>query len=142
MQDGMTVMSCATPKVGRLRHSHAGTQIDSRYIGVEVVCGPVDTFFLYYMDNLIAGGANIMIEVIRQAQIDLAKLLKTFNLQLPRILHLQFDNCGENKVKTYFTGIISLHFCFILMALCLCFVFIEQDDVLLHQSSGSDWPVR
>lgn len=94
----MTNMTCATPKVGVKRHSHAGKQIDSRVIGVEVICGSIETVFLYYTDNLVSGGANIMIEVIRQAQIDLARLLKKEGYNMPKEIAFQFDNCGENKV--------------------------------------------
>lgn len=40
--------------------------IESRVIGVEVACGPVDTTFVYITDDTITHGANIMIEVQRQ----------------------------------------------------------------------------
>lgn len=96
MLDGMTVLSCATPKIGYKRHSHAGAQVDSRVIGVEVVCGTIDTVFLFVADNMVPGGANLIVEVVRQAQIELARLL---NGELPKELICQFDNCGENKVN-------------------------------------------
>jgi hypothetical protein len=43
-------------------------KITSRIIGVEVHCGPVHEVFLYYTDNLVDGGANIMIEIQRQGK--------------------------------------------------------------------------
>ena len=40
--------------------------ITSRIIGVEVHCGPIHGTILYYTDNVARGGANTMIEIIRQ----------------------------------------------------------------------------
>ena len=40
-----------------------------------------------------------MIEIIRRALSDLGELLKESNQVVPKILFLQFDNCGENKNK-------------------------------------------
>ena len=65
--DGMTSMSGNTPKIGKNHHSSPkSTYMVSRVIGVEVVCGPIDTVFLYLTDNMVSSGANIMIEVQRQ----------------------------------------------------------------------------
>jgi hypothetical protein len=91
-------MTCNTPKFGKARHSTAKAQIDSRCIGVEVYCGPVQTVFLYFTDNMISGGSNIMIEIQRQALIDLAAELKKRGKCMPKEFIFQFDNCGENKV--------------------------------------------
>ena len=66
--------------------------------GVEVVCGPIQGVFLYYTDNFNSSGANIMIEVQRQALKDVADMLADLGKTLPRKLFLQFDNCNENKV--------------------------------------------
>jgi len=96
--DGMTVMTCQTPKFGKRRHSTAKSQIESRCIGVEVYCGPVQSVFLYFTDNMISGGSNIMIEVQRQALIDLAAELKKHSKNMTKEFIFQFDNCGENKV--------------------------------------------
>jgi len=71
----------------------------SRVIGMQVVCGPIDGTLLYYTDEFVGSGANVMIEIQRQALKDLADLLSAKGLRLPRYLMLQFDNCGENKVK-------------------------------------------
>jgi hypothetical protein len=74
----------------------------NRLIGVKVVCGPIDTHFLYSTDDLVSGGANIMIEVMRQCFKDLSVELEKINLEMPRNIFLQFDNCGENKNKFMF----------------------------------------
>jgi hypothetical protein len=65
--DGFTEQKGETPKWGRNSHgSRYKTTISSRVIGVEVVCGPIHENFVYYTDNLVTKGANIMIEVQRQ----------------------------------------------------------------------------
>jgi hypothetical protein len=109
--DGFTVQKGNTPKKGA-RHSKADYSfITSRIIGVEVHCGPVHGTLLYYTDNLISGGANIIIEVMRQSLLDLQELLKNKTdkhenpLDLPREGIFQFDNCKENKNKYVFTYI-------------------------------------
>jgi hypothetical protein len=110
--DGMTVMSCNTPKFGRHHHS-SGSQsnvIESRVIGVEVYCGPINTVYLYYTDNLVSGGANIMIEVQRQALLDLSKQLSLIGCKMPSEFIFQFDNCGENKVCIFFEHFFNLYF--------------------------------
>jgi hypothetical protein len=98
--DGMTSMSGNTPKVGKDHHSAPkASYMQSRVIGVEAYCGPISTVFLYITDNMVAGGSNIMIEIQRQALIDLSKLLKAQGLNMPKEMLFQFDNCGENKVQ-------------------------------------------
>lgn len=73
--------------------------MESRFIGVEVICGEkINTTFGYYTDNLMSGGGNLMIEVMRQATHDLKKLCTKVGYEMPRTLHIQYDNCGENKV--------------------------------------------
>ena len=97
--DGMTAMSGNTPKVGKKHHSSPkSTYMESRVVGVEVYCGPINTVFLYLTDNMVSGGSNIMIEIQRQALIDLSKLLMLHGLSMPKEMFFQFDNCGENKV--------------------------------------------
>jgi hypothetical protein len=66
--DGMTVMTCNTPRSGKFHHNadHQDNVIESRVIGVEVYCGKINTVFLYYTDNLVRSGGNIMLEVQRQ----------------------------------------------------------------------------
>jgi hypothetical protein len=73
----------------------------NRVVGVEVVCGPINTTFLYTMNNTVRSGANCIIEVIRQALRDLQAMLKAHNdsFVVPKKISFQFDNCGENKNK-------------------------------------------
>lgn len=94
----MTVMTTETPVVGKDRHSKGIETMESRVIGVEVFCGSIETIFIYFTDNLVSSGANIMVEVQRQALKDLAILLKAQNQEMPKEFIFQFDNCGENKV--------------------------------------------
>ena len=102
------MMKGNTPKKGSRNSKGDNTHITSRIIGVEVHCGPIHGTFLYYTDNLVSGGANIIIEVTRQAILDLQDLLKEKKdhceraLDVPDYLILQFDNCGENKNKFVF----------------------------------------
>ena len=44
-------------------------------------------------------GANLMVEMVRQAIGKLEKILaEEYDLNMPKNLSLQFDNFGENKV--------------------------------------------
>jgi hypothetical protein len=58
-----------TPRYGSTNVKGDTKKITSRIIGVEVHCGPVHEVFLYYTDNLVDGGANIMIEIQRQGRV-------------------------------------------------------------------------
>ncbi len=53
---------------------------------------PSPVLLMITTDNLISSGANIMVEIVRQAMIDLCKLLRERNLSIPHNLWLQFDN--------------------------------------------------
>ena len=102
--DGYTEHKGLTPKEHYMRESKGGIQKHgNRLIGVKVVCGPIDTHFLYSTDDIVSGGANIMIEVMRQCFKDLSVELENINLELPKHIFLQFDNCGENKNKYMFS---------------------------------------
>ena len=101
-----------TPKIGsRHKRNEVGgkctLKLECRIIGVEAVCGPVDTIFFYTTDDLQQGGANVMIEVQRRALVDLDRLLAERGLYLPRHVVLQFDNCSENK-NQFMLGYASL----------------------------------
>ena len=112
--DGMTAVKGNTPKKGARSSKGETNHITSRIIGVEVHCGPVHGTFLYYTDNLTSGGANIIIEVTRQAILDLQVQLQKHRdvgdnpMDVPRHLILQFDNCPENKNKFVFAYIALL----------------------------------
>jgi hypothetical protein len=73
-------------------------KFETRLIAVEVVCGPVVAVFHYYTDATVGHGANTLIEVIRRAFKDLARILAEQGLKFPRMIKLQFDNSGEQKV--------------------------------------------
>ena len=64
-----------------------------------MVCGPIDEYVSISTDNLIPGGANVLIEVTRMAIEILAEKLAAINYVLPKNLGVQYDNCGENKVR-------------------------------------------
>ena len=95
--DGMTEYTCRTPRFENL--SASDMTIDSRLIAAEVYCGPIKTVFVYRVDALVAGGSDILVEVIRQALVDCMLLLRQKGLLCPKTLWLQFDNSGENKNK-------------------------------------------
>jgi hypothetical protein len=79
---------------------HGKACFESRIIGVRVVCGPVDSLFVYYTDNFIGSGANIMCEVLRRGMRDLAKRLRDqYNFSLPKDGFFQSDNGLEFKVS-------------------------------------------
>jgi hypothetical protein len=103
--DGFSVYKGVTPQWSRGVYgekSHTEKEepkVENRVIAGIVICGHIDSVFVYTVDQLTSGGANLMIEVIRQALSDLGKLLIRKGKKLSRILYLQFDNCGENKNK-------------------------------------------
>ena len=104
--DAMTNSVGDTPKIGKKGFQSTSDKnakaINNRTIGVEVVCGPVVGMFLYHTGDFVRGGANIMVEVQRQAMSDLALELAKYSMKLPRHGMLQFDNCAENKNKEMF----------------------------------------
>jgi len=103
--DGFSIHKGVTPKWsrgvygGRSHTQKEEPKVENRVIAGIVICGEIDTVFVYTVDQLTRGGANLMIEVIRQALSDLGELLKSRSQLVPKILYLQFDNCGENKNK-------------------------------------------
>lgn len=64
----MTIQTCNTPKIGKYMHNKNTIQMENRVIGVEVYCGNINTLFIYYTDDLVSGGANIMIEIQREGK--------------------------------------------------------------------------
>lgn len=72
----------------------------SRIIGVEVHCGPVHGTILYYVDNLVSGGANLIIEVTKQGMsyysnymVMIVILIKYHNVQ--NVLHSNIRLAGN-----------------------------------------------
>lgn len=109
--DAMTESMGSTPKIGSTRHSKPGKQIKNRLFTVQVICGAACQFYMNIsVDQLIAGGANLSIEIQRIAMEVLGKELAKLGQVLPRIINFQFDNCGENKNKemfAYFSALIE-----------------------------------
>ena len=99
--DGQTTGSGNTPKLTKLRNQAPGKVIENRNIGARIVCGPIDKWISISTNNLIPGGANILIEASKIAMETLAELLGEVGLTLPKILFVQYDNSTENKVNMY-----------------------------------------
>jgi hypothetical protein len=96
--DAMTESKGDVPKEGAQRQSKQQKCIKNRLFAVEVICGPVNLMLYVSVDNTMAGGANLAIEIQRVGLEYLTKELEVKGLRMPRTLHFQFDNCGENKV--------------------------------------------
>jgi len=68
---------------------------------MQVICGEVEEWFVYTTDNLLEGGANAIIEVMRQALFDLDRLVRAkYKCGIPKKGDLQYDNGSENKVPS------------------------------------------
>ena len=65
---------------------------------------------MYTTDNLLDGGANAIIEVLRQALFDLDRFVRAkYKCGIPKKGDLQYDNGSENKVMfIYFEMAIHL----------------------------------
>ena len=67
--DGYSDYKTKSPMQSTTRHSKGDTKrLGNRVMGVIVTCGPVDTRFVYSMNDLINSGSNIMIECVRQGK--------------------------------------------------------------------------
>jgi hypothetical protein len=107
LPDGMTKSKGALPKIGKgyrqIKCDVGRPKLENRVIGVYVVCGTIEGMFLYTTNQLVDSGADTMIEVVRQAMLDLQQLLNNDGYELPKNALFQFDNCGENKNKLMFS---------------------------------------
>ena len=63
--DAFTQSKCDTPKVGKYRRSNPGKVISNRAVSAHVVCGRLDFWIDVCVDQLIPGGANLAIDVVR-----------------------------------------------------------------------------
>jgi hypothetical protein len=99
--DGQTVITGNTPKWIKVTNTQQNNVIQNRNIGVHIVCGPINEYISISTDNTIPGGANVMIEITRMAIEILAEKLAAIGFVLPKILGVQYDNCGENKVRLF-----------------------------------------
>jgi len=132
--DAMIESKGDTPKEGVERKSKQTKSIKNRLFCVEVICRPIDMMLSVSTDNTMAGGANLAIEIQRLALEYLAKELEKQGLRMPRRLHFQFDNCGENKV-TLISKILLLLF----DHRTLFIYILEQRNVLLFFFACSNW---
>ena len=57
-----------TPWKGYRKSKGDSHHITSRIVGVEVHCGPVHGTILYYANNMVAGGSNLIIAITRQGE--------------------------------------------------------------------------
>ena len=72
-----------------------------RSFAICVSTADIDELFVYYTDNMMAGGTNTMAQILRMAMADLTIKLGGRGFNLPRTAWFQMDNCpSENKNKT------------------------------------------
>ena len=81
------------------RQVKQSTIIENRNFGVRFVCGPIDEYISVCTNNLIPGGANVMVEILRYCLQYFGRRLGEIGMILPSKLGIQFDNSGENKVS-------------------------------------------
>jgi hypothetical protein len=69
LTDAISCFRGQTPVVGR-KADHTEVfgketnKWETRIIGVEATCGPVDTIFFYTIDDMQKGGANVMVSAL------------------------------------------------------------------------------
>jgi hypothetical protein len=118
--DGFTDHRTKCPKTGNVKGTdYPVDSITNRCIGVEVVGGPINGTLLYFVDDFVQGGSNLMVEVLRRAVSKLRDLLAIEGLHMPTKAYFSFDNCSENKNKyllAYFNMLVE----------CQLFVDIEM----------------
>jgi hypothetical protein len=97
--DASSVWTGNSPKFQKIRTAKQNTHIENRNFGCRIVCGPIDEYISVCTNNLIPGGANVMVEIVRYCIEYLARRLQEANMILPKKLGFHFDNSGENKVR-------------------------------------------
>ena len=107
MIDAMTEFTTQTPRFGgsgesSQQGSGVNAHFETRFFGCEVICGDIEGYFIYYTDHFVEKGANVMVEVQRQALADMQVLLLQSGYQMPKDLYLHYDNGRENKNKEMF----------------------------------------
>ena len=98
LPDGMTKISSQTP-LEKGSVAKGNKPVPNRVFCVKVVCEPVEGWLLYHTDNMVRGGANFYLTIIKEALEDLTKLLHEKSFELLKKGTLQADNCGEGKGK-------------------------------------------
>ena len=76
--------------------------MENRIIGVEVVCGNIDTIFLYSVDNLICSGSNVMIEVSTLQLVSTKAVIITANHVLTFQIDYSTSSARFREVATRF----------------------------------------
>ena len=81
LTDAISIWRGNTPKVGTKAEQKAvfgkGDQWETRIIGVEAICGNVDTIVFYTIDDMQCGGANVMVSVWLELAVPLFLILMT-----------------------------------------------------------------
>lgn len=63
--DAMTCVKGDTPHRG-MENVEDSNHVTSRLFGAEVHCGHIHETFLYYLDNMTSGGANVVVQIMRE----------------------------------------------------------------------------
>ena len=75
--DGYTEYKCLTPRKGKRSTKGDTKRLGNRLIGIIVFCGSINTRFVYSLNDLVFGGANTMVEVMRQG---ISIIIRTFRI--------------------------------------------------------------
>jgi hypothetical protein len=65
--DAMTCIKGDTPHRG-MENVEESNKVTSRLFGAEVHCGDIHETFLYYVDNMKSGGANVIVQIMREGK--------------------------------------------------------------------------
>ena len=96
--DASSVWTGNTPKYQKVRTGKQNSHIENRNFGCRIVCGPIDEYICVCTNNLIPGGANVMVDITKYCVEYLGHRLQDFGMVVPKKIGFHFDNSGENKV--------------------------------------------
>ena len=133
--DGMTERRTQVPKehADNERQGKPQDLLTNRVIGVIVTCGPrIDKKILIHLDRFAPGGANLMVEVLRQVQRDVAEELAALGQKLPKTMYWQMDNCGENKNKGKLRDL--FYHCILYTSSFKLIIYLQKSFSTLHAS--------
>jgi hypothetical protein len=77
---------------GRSSKKTDAKNVQNRVLGSQVVCGSLDKFFVYVLDDFIPKGASCLVEVVRQTLKDVNDYLASNGWVMPRTLYVSADN--------------------------------------------------
>ncbi len=100
--DASSVWTGNSPKFQKIRNVKQNSHVENRNFGCRIVCGPIDEYISICTNNLIPGGANVMIEIVRYSIEYLSRRLQELGMIMPKKIGFHFDNSGENKVGNIF----------------------------------------